>query len=32
MIEFPYDDASNLLNHLKIWLDGPENVSRLSDV
>ena len=22
----------NVLNHLKIWLDGPENVSRLSDV
>lgn len=22
----------NVLNHLKIWLDGPENISRLSDV
>ena len=22
----------NVLNHLKIWLDGPENTSRLSDV
>ena len=32
MIEFPYDDTYYVLNRLKIWLDGPEKISRLSDV